>query len=350
MSTEPIDVEAVEVTDDGPGAEVVTLPDRYEWDADQAAVVEQMGPVAADEFKALAAQALVLSRASAVPGALRGKPHDVLLVLMSARDLGLAPTVAMRKMYVVDGQVTIAPALKMALVRMKGLGRVWFDPANNAEEATCYGQRVGEDHVHAVTFTMEDAKRAGLEKKNNWKAYPGRMLQWRAVGYLVDDVFPEVSFGMYSPDELGAYTDDDGHVIDVDAIDVPEGYESKSRRRGRPSDVAVALQARYKALPVDYRTRFDAWTAEHSDDGKPVQPEDMGDAWWAKVDAVLSKAEAQIKADPPVACLSCNSTADPCECAPDGAQDDHAADEANLAQRVEEAHAEALADDAGDYF
>lgn len=364
MSTEPIDVDSTEVgVDDAPAGEVVALPDRYAFDAEQHYAVEQMGPVASDEFKALAAQAVVLSQSGICPKALRGKPHDMLQVLMSARDLGLAPTVAMRKLYVVDGQVTIAPALKMALVRIKGAGRIWYHQENDAQECTVYGQRTGEDYVHTVTVTIEDAARiktringktAPLTEKDNWKNYPARMLQWRAVGYLIDDLWPEVSFGMYSPDELGAYTDEDGHVIDVESVDVPEGFERQQRRAKTPTTV-VAFKARLKDLPDDLREKMDAWYQDKVWEAatEEVPWDDLPESWWPHVDGLLTKAEAKAKdatyTDPddgkPAACLACGSTAEPCECAPDGAQDEPEAmgrEEANA--RYERDRAEALAD------
>lgn len=211
------------------------------------------------EFRALAALAVTLCESNLVPAALRNQPHDVLLVLMTARDLGVSPTVALRKMYPLDGQVTIAPALKNALVRMKGLGRVYPDPDNNATSATAHAVRFSDGpEVYSYTVTLaEMAKvtygRKGqlLVEKDNWRNYTARMLWWRASGYLVDDVFPEVAFGLYSPDELGGMTDEDGRIIVVTDIEQPPGFVSS--RPPEPellSDIQQGeLRARIAALP-----------------------------------------------------------------------------------------------------
>ena len=48
---------------------------------------------------------------------------------------------------------------------------------------------------------MKDAERAGLLKKDNWQKYPARMLKARAVSYAVNDLFPDVFFGLLSKEE-----------------------------------------------------------------------------------------------------------------------------------------------------
>lgn len=184
----------------------------------------------ADEFRSLAMQAKMLAGSALVPQALRDRPADVLLVLLTGRDLGISPTAALRKCYVVDGQVTVAPALKIALVRAKGLGAVRPAPGNDATQATAIAY--GPDGVEwgRATFTIEDAERITSKGKRltdgaNWKNYPHRMLWWRVATQVVDDYFPEVAFGLYTPEELGAITGEDGEVLDVDGVEVVPGFE-----------------------------------------------------------------------------------------------------------------------------
>jgi hypothetical protein len=49
---------------------------------------------------------------------------------------------------------------------------------------------------------MEDAKRAGLLGKDNWKNYPRRMLQMRARSWALRDCFSDVLLGMRLAEEL----------------------------------------------------------------------------------------------------------------------------------------------------
>jgi hypothetical protein len=61
---------------------------------------------------------------------------------------------------------------------------------------------------------MEDAHRAGLSGKGPWKSYPAAMLRARAISAMARAMFPDALSGVvYTPEELGAEVDDDGHVV-----------------------------------------------------------------------------------------------------------------------------------------
>lgn len=165
------------------------------------------------EFQELASLAVVLANSQLVPRALREKPNDVLLVLLTARDLGIAPTTALRKCYPIDGQVSIAPALKIALVEIQGKGSVRPpgkylpgvtgddgepipDPdfPNNRTRATAIALDPRGHEIGRLTLTMADMESvqftvwknnhptsSKLIDKDNWKNYPQRMLWWRCL-------------------------------------------------------------------------------------------------------------------------------------------------------------------------
>lgn len=225
-----------------------------------------------NEFRNLAVQARTLAASNLVPGALRNKPADVLLVLMTGRDLGIAPTAALRKCYVVDGQVTIAPALKIALLRIKGLGMVRPAADNDEKHATAIVYDQHSVELARVTVTMEQMQRVkygknrqfNLTEKDNWKNYPHRMLWWRAATQAVDDFFPEVAFGIYCPEEIGALTDEEGEVIELDSVEVPTGYESRGPRQSTEpekitDDESTTLRNRASALPTEAKEELRGW-------------------------------------------------------------------------------------------
>ncbi len=231
------------------------------------------------EMEAIAQMAVTLAAADAVPAALRRKPNDVFLVLCTARDLGVALTTAMREFHVIEGKVTLSPKVKLAMVRSSGLGRIWADPGNDAETATWYGERRDMPGVvQASTFTMAEAMNVParerganikLGEKSNWKAYPKRMLSWRALGYLLDDVFPEVGTGLYSPDELGALTNEDGEPIEVSAVEslhgMAGGRAAAAPEPEKPSEEdAAELARRLAAIRTneDAKAELMAWWQE----------------------------------------------------------------------------------------
>lgn len=213
------------------------------------------------EARDLASLAGTLAAADCLPSALRRKPNDVFMVLLTGRDLGLRPSVAIRSLHVIDGQVTVPPKVKLALVRERGLGRVWPDPDNGPESATWYAVRADQpDDLFASKVTIQEANQIRLSAskmltdKDNWKNYPARMLSWRALGYVLDDAFSEVGTGLYSPDEIGAVTDEDGEPLMIGDVEVLPGMRG-GRARPSAEDPTMAeaeiaaIQRRINRLP-----------------------------------------------------------------------------------------------------
>jgi hypothetical protein len=211
-----------------------------------------------DEFLSLAMQARVMSMSGIVPKALQGKPADTFIVLLTGRDLGIPVTAAINQIHVIDGKVSISPKLLNARLRSLKIGKVipGKRDATMAEAIAC--DMDGTPLGPPVVYTMAMAKQAKLDGKNNWKTYPERMLWWRAVGYAVDDYFPEAGLGLYSPDELGAVTDADGNPIDPGTAPLPEGFAPAEPVHNAPADPAdLDLIARtIAALPVDGRDKL----------------------------------------------------------------------------------------------
>src|SRR5207342_2606352 len=96
-------------------------------------------------------------------------------------------------------------------------------------------------------WTLDDAVTAGLCELRNgrpysrsskgepqaWEKYPRAMLRSRAVAEAVRTVCPEVLHGaIYTPEELGAYVDQEGNPIDapVQPLRVVSAEEAGPRR------------------------------------------------------------------------------------------------------------------------
>ena len=56
--------------------------------------------------------------------------------------------------------------------------------------------------VGEVEFTVEDAKRAGLTGKDNWRKYPSDMLWARMISRAKRRVAPDVCMGAYVEGEI----------------------------------------------------------------------------------------------------------------------------------------------------
>src|SRR5579875_2173161 len=158
---------------------------------------------AIQQFGDLAGQ---IARTEFVPASFRGKPEAVLAAMLYGRELGLGPMQSLNLIQSIQGSVGLKPEGMRALVRMKG-HRIWPAEMCDTKVALC-GWRHGDppDAVVTVTWTLEDARRAGLDKGSNWAKYPRAMLIARATSELCRLHFADVIGGLsYTPEEMGEF-------------------------------------------------------------------------------------------------------------------------------------------------
>ena len=131
-------------------------------------------------------------------------PADVLFVISVGESLGLNAATALMNIYNVNGLPTMKADLKLALAKRHPEYAGCEIDANTERCVVKMKRRKenGTEESITSTFTIEDAKRAGLfPKKDNWRMYPQRMLKARAISYAVNDLFPDIVFGMLSSEE-----------------------------------------------------------------------------------------------------------------------------------------------------
>lgn len=139
----------------------------------------------------------LLSKASLIPDDLRGKPHDVLVAVLTGAELGISPMQAIREVYVVRGRPFIASLLRVAMVRQSPECLMWQLVESTAEKATFRTQRRGDLTPTTMTFTMKEAISAGLPKQNpKYNTDPALMLRRRCASRLIDEVYPDIVRGV----------------------------------------------------------------------------------------------------------------------------------------------------------
>lgn len=160
--------------------------------------------------------AKALATADLLPVAYRNKPGNVLLAVEYGQALGVPPMTAIQGVHVIQGKPTLSADLMAALIRRAGHKlRVRVDPGPVA-----VAQIIRTDdpnYTYECRWDMERAKTAKLTGKDNWVTNPQSMLKARAISEVAREACSEVLHGLiYTPDELGATTDGDGQVIDID--------------------------------------------------------------------------------------------------------------------------------------
>ena len=141
-----------------------------------------------------------LAESALVPDALKKRPGDILIILMTGHELGLAPMQALRGLAVVNGKPIISADLAVSLTK-KHPSCVFFRLVSTDDNQAVYEtERKGEGRTR-IAWTMKQATDAGLAGRGPWKAHPAAMLRARASLALARAVYPDVLLGVYSPDE-----------------------------------------------------------------------------------------------------------------------------------------------------
>ncbi len=155
--------------------------------------------------------AKMVASSSLIPASLRNKPGDVLVIFMMARELNIPPMQALNGINVISGKPTVAPQLMLAMIRSR-VPNSYVEIDARSDYCKCTMSRDKNDLSQAFTteWDVERAREMGLLGKDNYKKQLGTMLKWRAIGEAARTVFPDVTNGLYLPEEMN---NDGKHVI-----------------------------------------------------------------------------------------------------------------------------------------
>ena len=154
----------------------------------------------------------LVSGSEFAPKDFRGKPESCLLAIQHGAEVGLSPMQSLQSIAVINGRPCVWGDAALALVQSATVCDFVYETVEGEGDnmsATCQAKRKGYDKPTVSTFTVADAKRAGLWGKSGpWSQYPKRMLQLRARGFALRDAFPDVLRGLVTAEEARDYQTD----------------------------------------------------------------------------------------------------------------------------------------------
>lgn len=159
----------------------------------------------------------MLANSEMVPKNFKNKPADILIAMQMGSEIGLKPMQSLQNIAVVNGRPTIWGDAVVAICQSSGMLEDITEEVTD-DYATVTVKRAGQE-PHSVTFSMADAKQAGLSgKAGPWTQYPKRMMKNRARAFALRDKFADVLSG------FGITEEEKDRVVDV----VPETRRSQS--------------------------------------------------------------------------------------------------------------------------
>jgi hypothetical protein len=168
------------------------------------------------------AEAKLLARSSLIPSALRNKPEEIVTIALMGRSLGLSMLDAALYIPIINGRPFVETKALGAMLNARGYQ--WMFEETTAERCTVMGRHPNDPKdwpLRRLTFTMAEAKAAGLTKNPAYGSAPADMLRHRTLGKWVRANTPEILTGLASMG-LGL-VEADGEVTEPARVDLSGG-------------------------------------------------------------------------------------------------------------------------------
>lgn len=139
-------------------------------------------------------------------------------LMLIAQAEGMHPAIAARDYHVIQGRPALKADAMLARFQQAG-GKVVWNVYTDAEVSGTFSHPAGGSAT--VAWTIAQAKGAGLASKDVWKQYPRAMLRARVISEGIRTVYPGVSVGVYTPEELQDF-DAKPETKEVESLQVHE--------------------------------------------------------------------------------------------------------------------------------
>lgn len=175
--------------------------------------------------------------------------------IVAGSQLNMKPIQALNGIAMINGHPTLhsdsIPCVVMASGLVNGM-RYKFTGEGDALACTFYIRRKGIEEYQEWTYSLADAKNAGLLNNPVWKNHTKKMLFNRARTWCMRNTFPDVIGNIYTKDE----------VEDVDFEDLVT----------KPTEDDTPPEERYKTIELDQ-------PAEEPKKEDPKPEGDQNDEW-----------------------------------------------------------------------
>ena len=156
--------------------------------------------------------AKMISTTQLIPKAYHNKPADILVAFEFGRSLGLGYLQSVQNITVINGRPCLWGDAMLAVCQGHHdfeyiKENMLINDSGEVIGGECTVKRRSYPEETRRTFTVDQAKKAGLWGRNTWAAYPDRMLQLRARGFALRDTFSDALSGVSMVEEVKDYKD-----------------------------------------------------------------------------------------------------------------------------------------------
>lgn len=180
---------------------------------------------------------------------------QALVKVMAGTELGLTPFVSMSGIHIIQNKPVLGANIMATLVKNDPRYDYKIKQCDNTACVLVWfeeGVKVGE-----AGFTIQEAQAAGLTTKDNWKKYTSDMLFARAISRGARRFAPGIFGGapVYTPDEMGVDTDEEGYIDAESVVTVDPVIETKQKESvAYTREDATAKEYDFKSRPYESDT------------------------------------------------------------------------------------------------
>lgn len=178
-----------------------------------------------------------LSKSKFIPQSFRGDLNTAVMLIVTCKQYGL-PITALSEVMEVNGKVGFWGRTKLGIVLKSGVCEYIIPTEQTDKKCTVETQRKGWPKPVSITYTLEQAEKAGLLARSDaWKKHPSDMLYWRAVSRIISQVYPDVIQGFATVED-----EEERPMQQVEAVAMPEQIEMPKPKRARKVKAVEVVQ------------------------------------------------------------------------------------------------------------
>jgi len=162
-------------------------------------------------------QCKILVKTGFLPKAV-DSPEKAMAIALQSREIGVPMMAGFRLISIIQGKPTMASELMLGLCFARVPDFKFRIIEEDVEHCKVFMARPGSEYTGQ--YTIADAQAAGLLGKENWVKYRAAMLRARTISLTARVLAPDVTLGIYTPDEMGAVVTEDEEVVRMPASEV----------------------------------------------------------------------------------------------------------------------------------
>lgn len=197
-------------------------------------------------------------------------PTSAFTLMMLCQSEGLHPMQALKRYSVIQNRPAMRSDAMLADFQARG-GKVdWL--ANGPEGCSAVFHAPGLSKPVTVSWGKEDAARAGLWGKDNWKKFPRQMFAARVISEGIRLAMPAVVAGVYAPEEVVDFGPEDVPLDGPARVPRPQNHSGHKTGQYASDDQVEA----YRRAILDFCAArnaqwLDEWTSAHGELAEGIQ-------------------------------------------------------------------------------